>query len=621
MKLMNLTIGRDYFMNIVREDLRNIAIIAHVDHGKTTLVDSMLKQSGVFRENQVVEDRIMDSNEIERERGITILSKNTAIHYNGTKINIIDTPGHADFGGEVERVLKMVDGVVLLVDAFEGPMPQTKFVLKKSFELNLPAIVCINKIDREEARPNEVIDEVLELFIELGAGEEYLDSPFVFASAREGYATIDINTKKDDMEDLFKTIIKYIPTPEGDVDEPLQVLISTIDYNDYVGRIGIGKIERGKIKTNQDAVIVNEGRPEEIKPVKITKIYEFEGLNRVEIEESSVGSIIAVTGVEGIHIGDTICDTDHPKPLPFVKISDPTISMNFIVNNSPFAGKEGKYLTSRQIRNRLFKELQTDVSLRVEETDSTDAFKVSGRGELHLSVLIENMRREGYEFQVSKPEVLFKYENDKRFEPMERVTIDVSESYIGSVIEKLGRRKGELVSMTEATGGYSRLIFSIPARGLIGYRGEFMTDTKGEGILNSVFDGYAPYKGDIPKRNEGSIIAFETGEATAYGLYSAQDRGTLFITPGTQVYEGMVVGSSPKNLDIEVNVCRKKHQTNIRASGSDEALRLSPPRNLSLEEALEFIDYDELIEITPTDFRIRKRILDTSKRYKSKKSK
>ena len=608
-------------MNIVRDDLRNIAIIAHVDHGKTTLVDSMLKQSGVFRENQVVKDRVMDSNAIERERGITILSKNTAIYYKGTKINIIDTPGHADFGGEVERVLKMVDGVVLLVDAFEGPMPQTKFVLKKAFELNLPAIVCINKIDREEARPNEVIDEVLDLFIELGAGEEYLDSPFIFTSARDGYASTDINVKKNDMEDLFKTIVEYIPIPEGDVDAPLQVLISTIDYNDYIGRIGIGKIGRGKIKTNQEAIIVNEDRPDEKKLVKITKIYEFEGLNRVEVEESSVGSIIAVTGVEGIHIGDTICHPEHPEPLPFVKISEPTISMNFIVNDSPFAGKEGKFLTSRQIRNRLFKELQTDVSLRVEETDSTDVFKVSGRGELHLSVLIENMRREGYEFQVSKPEVLFKYENGKKHEPMERVTIDVSENYIGSIIEKIGRRKGELISMTEANGGYSRLVFSIPARGLIGYRGEFMTDTKGEGILNSVFDGYMPYKGDIPKRSEGSIIAFETGEATAYGLYSAQDRGTMFITPGTQVYEGMVIGSSPKNMDIEVNVCRKKHQSNIRAAGSDEALRLSPPRDMSMEEALEFIDYDELIEITPTDFRIRKRILDSNKRYKSKKTK
>lgn len=607
-------------MKMTRDDLRNIAIIAHVDHGKTTLVDSMLKQSGIFRANQVVEDRVMDSNAIERERGITILSKNTAIYYKNTKINIIDTPGHADFGGEVERVLKMVNGVVLLVDAFEGPMPQTKFVLKKAFELDLPVIVCINKIDRPEARPKEVIDEVLDLFIELGAGEEYLDSPFVFASAKEGAATIDLNTEKDNMEDLFETIIKYIPAPEGDVDEPLQVLISTIDYNEYVGRIGIGKIERGKIRTNQEAIIVNEDRMNDVKKIRITKIYEFEGLNRVEVEESTVGSIIAVTGVEGIHIGDTICHTDYPEPLPFVKISEPTIAMTFSVNNSPFAGKEGKYVTSRQIRNRLFKELQTDVSLRVEETDSTDAFKVSGRGELHLSVLIENMRREDFEFQVSKPEVLFKYEEGKRYEPMEIVTIDVSEAYIGSVIEKLGQRKGELISMSEANGGYSRLVFSIPARGLIGYRQEFMTDTKGNGILNSIYDGYAPYKGEIPKRNEGSLISFETGEATAYGLYSAQDRGVLFITPGTSVYEGMVIGSNPKGMDIEVNICRKKHQSNVRASGSDEALRLSPPRQMSLEEALEFVEDDELIEITPTAFRIRKRILDTNKRYKSKKN-
>ncbi|WP_236909159.1 translational GTPase TypA [Clostridium sp. Cult3] len=606
-------------MNITRDDLRNIAIIAHVDHGKTTLVDSMLKQSGIFRENQIVRDRVMDSNEIERERGITILSKNTAIYYKDTKINIIDTPGHADFGGEVERVLKMVDGVVLLVDAFEGPMPQTKFVLKKAFELDLPVIVCINKIDRPEARPDQVIDEVLDLFIELGAGEEYLDSPFVFTSAREGNATIDLNKEKDNMEDLFETIVEYIPAPKGEIDGPLQVLISTIDYNDYVGRIGIGKIERGRIKANQEAVIVNANRSGDLEKIKITNIYEFEGLSRVEVEESTVGSIIAVTGVEGIHIGDTICHVDYPEPLPFVKISEPTIAMTFSVNDSPFAGKEGKYLTSRQIRNRLFKELQTDVSLRVEETDSTDAFKVSGRGELHLSVLIENMRREGYEFQVSKPEVLFRYEEGKRLEPIEKVTIDVSEAYIGSVIEKLGRRKGELINMTEAKGGYSRLIFSIPARGLIGYRGEFMTDTKGEGILNSVFDGYAPYKGDIPQRVEGSLISFETGEATAYGLYSAQDRGTLFITPGTNVYEGMVIGSNPKGMDIEVNICRRKHQSNVRASGSDEALRLSPPRVMSLEEALEFLEDDELIEITPTAFRIRKKILDTNKRYKSKK--
>lgn len=606
-------------MRIIRDDIRNIAIIAHVDHGKTTLVDGLLKQSGIFRENQVVRERVLDSNDIERERGITILSKNTAVYYNNIKINIVDTPGHADFGGEVERVLKMVDGVILVVDAFEGPMPQTKFVLKKAFELNLPAVVCINKIDRPEARPNEVIDEVLDLFIELGADEKYLESPFIFASAKDGFATTDLNIKKKDMKDLFETIVKYIPAPEGDVDEPLQILISTIDYNEYVGRIGIGKIERGRIRANQEALIVNKENPGHEKKVKITNIYEFEGLNRVEVEESSVGSIIAVTGVEGIHIGDTICDVDNPEPLSFVKISEPTIAMTFSVNDSPFAGREGKFVTSRQLRNRLFKELQTDVSLRVEETDSTDAFKVSGRGELHLSVLIENMRREGYEFQVSKPEVLYKYENDKKLEPMEKVIIDVTEEYIGTVIEKLGIRKGELISMSEPKGGYIRLEFSIPSRGLIGYNQEFMTDTKGNGILNSIFDGYGPYKGDIPTRKDGSLISFETGEATTYGLYQAQERGILFITPGTPVYEGMVIGSSPKGQDIEVNVCRKKHQTNTRASGSDDALRLSPPKEMSLEEAIEFIEDDELIEITPTSFRIRKKILDSTKRYKSKK--
>jgi GTP-binding protein len=608
-------------MKVIRDDIRNIAIIAHVDHGKTTLVDCLLRQSGIFRENQVVEERIMDSNEIERERGITILAKNTAIHYNGVKINIVDTPGHADFGGEVERVLKMVDGVILVVDAYEGPMPQTRFVLKKAIELDLPAVICINKIDRTEARPKEVVDEVLDLFIELGASEKYLDSPCVFASAKEGYATYDLNTKKSDMKDLFEAIIKYIPAPEGDIDEPLQVLISTIDYNDYVGRIGIGKVERGKIKVNQEVIIVNEKKIGYQNKVKITNIYEFEGLKRVEVEEAAVGSIIAVTGVEGIHIGDTICHVDHPESISFVQISEPTIAMTFSVNDSPFAGREGKFVTSRQLRNRLFKELQTDVSLRVEETDSTDAFKVSGRGELHLSVLIEKMRREGYEFQVSKPVVLYKYdEKGMKLEPMEKVYIDVTEEYIGAVIEKLGRRKGELISMSEAKGGYVRLIFSVPARGLIGYSQEFMTDTKGNGILNSVFDGYEPYKGDIPKRKEGSLISYETGEATTYGLYQAQERGVLFISPGTEVYEGMVIGANPKGLDIEVNVCKRKHQTNIRAAGSDDALKLSPPRKMTLEEALEFIEEDELVEITPENIRIRKKILDSNKRYKSKKN-
>lgn len=606
-------------MNISRDDIRNIAIIAHVDHGKTTLVDSMLRQSGVFRANQVVADRVMDSGDIERERGITILSKNTAIYYGDTKINIIDTPGHADFGGEVERVLKMVSGVVLLVDAFEGPMPQTKFVLKKALELKLPVIVCINKIDRPEARPEEVIDEVLDLLIELGASEEHLDCPFVFASAKQGTASLDYNVQNENMKALFDTILEYIPAPEGDIDAPLQMLISTIDYNEYVGRIGVGKVERGRIVQGEEAVIVNKSEPDKMEKIKVGKIYEFEGLDRVEVEKAEVGSIVAISGVSDIHIGDTICPIDSPEPLPFVEISEPTLSMTFSVNDSPFAGREGKFVTSRQIRNRLYRELQTDVSLRVEDTDVTDSFKVSGRGELHLSVLIETMRREGYEFQVSKPEVLYRYEDGKRLEPIEKVTIDVSNEYVGSVIEKLGQRKGELVSMTEATGGYARLEFSVPARGLIGYRQEFMTDTKGNGILNTVFDGYAPYKGDIPKRSEGSIIVFETGEATTYGLHSAQERGVLFIGAGVPVYAGMVVGSSPKGLDIEVNVCRKKQQSNVRASGSDEALRLSPPRDMSLEEALEFIEKDELIEITPSNFRIRKRILDSNKRYKSKK--
>lgn len=607
-------------MKIKRDDIRNIAIIAHVDHGKTTLVDSLLKQSGVFRANQVVEDRVMDSNDIEKERGITILAKNTAINYKDVKINIIDTPGHADFGGEVERVLKMVSGVILVVDAFEGPMPQTKFVLKKAFELDLPVIVCINKIDRPEARPNEVIDEVLDLFIELGANESNLDCPFLFASAKRGIATLSLEDEGENMDPLFQTIIENIPAPEGDIDEPLQVLVSTIDYNDYIGRIGIGKIERGKISANEEVVIVNIENPDKQQKVKISKVYEFEGLNRVEVESAAVGSIIAVTGIEDIHIGDTICNIDKAEALPFVQISEPTIAMTFSVNNSPFAGREGKFVTSRQIRNRLFKELQTDVSLRVEETESTDAFKISGRGELHLSVLIENMRREGYEFQVSKPEVLFKEENGKKMEPMEKVTIDLSNDFIGAVIEKLGQRKGELISMTESNGGYARLEFLIPARGLIGYRQEFMTDTKGNGILNSVFEGYAAYKGEIPRRKVGSLISFETGESTAYGLHSAQERGILFIGAGIPVYTGMIVGSNPKGLDIDVNVCRKKQQSNVRASGSDEALRLSPPKDMSLEEALEFIEDDELIEITPLSFRIRKKILDSSKRYKAKKN-
>lgn len=606
-------------MKTKRDDIRNLAIIAHVDHGKTTLVDQLLRQSGTFRANQVLTERVMDSNDIEKERGITILSKNTAIHYKDTKINIIDTPGHADFGGEVERVLKMVNGVILVVDAFEGAMPQTKFVLKKALELNLPVIVCINKVDRPEARPNEVIDEVLDLFIELGADESQLDCPFVFASAKSGTASLDINEQKENMEDLFETILEYIPAPEGEKDEPFQVLISTIDYNEYVGRIGVGKVERGSINVNEPAVIVNYLEPETQKKVKITKIYEFEGLNRVEVDSAEIGSIIAVSGVEGIHIGDTICAPERPEPLPFVKISEPTIAMTFSVNNSPFAGQEGKFVTSRQVRERLFKELNTDVSLRIEETESTDSFKVSGRGELHLSILIENMRREGYEFQVSKPEVLFKTIDGKKHEPIEKVTIDVPEEYVGSIIEKLGQRKGELITMTQPSGGYTRLEFMIPARGLIGYRSEFMTDTRGNGILNSVFEGYQPYKGDIPRRPQGSLVAFESGEAVTYGLYAAQERGILFTTPGTKVYEGMVVGQNAKSGDIEVNVCKKKQLTNTRASGSDDALRLSPPKVMSLEEALEFIEDDELLEITPENIRVRKSILDSSLRYKSKK--
>lgn len=605
-----------------REDIRNIAIIAHVDHGKTTLVDALLRQSGIFRDNQKVNERVMDSNDIEKERGITILSKNTAVNHNGVKINIIDTPGHADFGGEVERVLKMVNGVVLLVDAFEGPMPQTKFVLKKSFELNLPVIVCINKVDRPEARPLDVVDEVLDLFIELGADDDVLECPFVFASAKQGIAALDLDDKMENMDPLFETIIKYIPSPEQRDDEPFKLLISTIDYNEYIGRIGIGKIEQGVIKENDKLVRVNKELPDFQENIKIAQIYEFEGLDRVEVDSSRSGSIVAVTGIEDINIGDTITSTEDTEALEFVKISEPTISMNFSVNDSPFAGRVGKFLTSRQIKARLNKELQTDVGLRVEETDTTDSFKVSGRGELHLSVLIENMRREGYEFQVSKPQVLYKYdENGKKLEPTERVTIDVDNVYAGSVIEKLGRRKGELVNIVEPNGGYQRLEFIIPSRGLIGYRTEFMTDTKGSGILNSIFESYVPFKGDIPRRVNASIVSFDTGTASAYGLNNAQERGTLFVEPGEDVYEGQVVGESPKGVEIEVSVTKSKKQTNVRASGSDEALRLSPARKMSLEEALEFIEDDELIEITPTEFRLRKKILNSQTRYKSKKNK
>ena len=608
-------------MNIKREDIRNIAIIAHVDHGKTTLVDELLKQSGVFRSNQEVAERVMDSGDIERERGITILSKNTAITYKDTKINIIDTPGHADFGGEVERVLKMVNGVVLVVDAFEGAMPQTKFVLKKALELNLPVIVCINKIDRPEARPAEVVDEVLELFIDLDASEEQLDCPFIYASAKAGIASYSMDEEGKDMVPLFETILDYIPAPEGDPDAGTQVLISTIDYNEYVGRIGIGKVDNGKVSVNQDVVIVNHHDKDKMQRVKISKLYEFDGLNKVEVKEAGIGSIVAISGIADIHIGDTLCSPENPVAIPFQKISEPTIAMHFIVNDSPLAGQEGKFVTSRHLRDRLFSELNHDVSLRVEETENTDSFKVSGRGELHLSVLIENMRREGYEFAVSKAEVLYKTdERSKKLEPMERAYIDVPDDFSGNVIQKLSNRKGELQGMSSIGGGFTRLEFLIPSRGLIGYRGEFMTDTKGNGILNTMFEEYGPYKGDIAYRKQGSLIAFESGETVAYGLFSAQERGTLFVGPGEKVYAGMVIGQNGKAEDIELNVCKTKHLTNTRSSSADDALKLIPPKKLSLEEALEFIDTDELLEITPENLRIRKKILDSTLRFRSKKN-
>ena len=594
-----------------REDVRNIAIIAHVDHGKTTLVDQLLRQSGVFRENQEVRERVMDSNDIERERGITILSKNTAVQYGDIKINIIDTPGHADFGGEVERVLKMVDGVVLVVDAFEGTMPQTKFVLRKALELNLSVVVCINKIDRPEARPEEVEDEVLELLLDLDANDKQLDCPFVYASAKGGFAMANLEDERKDMKPLFDAIINGIPGPEVDEDAPTQVLISTIDYNEYVGRIGVGKIDNGTLKVNQEAVLVNHHDPDKMRRVRITKLYQFEGLNKVDVQEAKAGDIVALSGIEDLHIGDTICAPEKPEAIPFQKISEPTISMNFLVNDSPLAGTEGKFVTSRHLRERLFRELNTDVSLRVEETENTDCFKVSGRGELHLSVLIENMRREGYEFAVSKAEVLYKYdERNRKLEPMELVYVDVPEEFSGSVIQKLSSRKGELQGIGTAGNGYSRLEFMIPSRGLIGYRGEFMTDTKGNGIMNAVFDGYEEYKGDIQYRKQGSLIAFESGETITYGLYNAQERGSLFIGPGEKVYAGMVIGQNGKSEDVEVNVCKKKQLTNTRASGSDDALRLVPPIEMSLEQCLEFIDTDELLEVTPEHLRIRKRILD-----------
>ena len=603
---------------MIREDVRNIAIIAHVDHGKTTVVDELLKQSGVFRANQEVAERVMDSNDIERERGITILSKNTAVFYKDTKINIIATPGHADFGGEVERVLKMVNGVILVVDAFEGAMPQTKFVLRKALDLDLPVIVCINKIDRPEARPDEVIDEILELFMDLDASDEQLDCPFVYASAKGGYATLSLDDEPKDMVPLFETILNYIPAPQGDETAGTQVLISTIDYNEYVGRIGVGKVDNGTIRVNQDCVLVNHHDPDKQKKVKISKLYEFDGLNKVEVNEATIGSIVAISGIADLHIGDTLCSPDHVEAIPFQKISEPTIAMHFIVNDSPLAGRDGKFITSRHLRDRLFKELNTDVSLRVEETETTESFKVSGRGELHLSVLIENMRREGYEFAVSKAEVLYKTdERGKKLEPMELVYVDVPEEFSGTVIQKLSLRKGELQGMSVASSGYTRLEFCIPSRGLIGYRGEFMTDTKGNGIMNTMFDGYAPYKGDIQYRKQGSLIAFEDGESVTYGLFSAQERGTLFIGPGEKVYSGMVIGQNGKAEDIELNVCKSKHLTNTRASGSDDALKLTPPKILSLEEALDFIDTDELLEVTPNHLRIRKKILDPKLRKRA----
>ena len=609
-------------MKIKREDIRNIAIIAHVEHGKTTVVDQLLKQSGVFRANQEVEERVMDSNDIERERGITILSKNTAVFYKGVKINIIDTPGHADFGGEVERVLKMVDGVVLVVDAFEGPMPQTKFVLQKALDLDLRVIVCINKIDRPEARPDAVIDETLELFMDLDASDEQLDCPFVYASARAGFAKKELDDPEVDMSPLFETIINYIPEPEGDPEAETQVLISTIDYNEFVGRIGIGKIDSGSLKLNQDCVIVNHHDPDKMKKVKIGKLYVFDGLKRVEVQNATIGEIVAISGIPDIHIGDTLCSPEKPEAIPFQKISEPTISMNFMVNDSPLAGQEGKFITSRHLRDRLFRELNTDVSLRVEETESADCFKVSGRGELHLSVLIENMRREGFEFAVSKAEVIYKYdERNRKLEPMELAYVDVPDEFTGAVIQKLTSRKGELQGMSPTNGGYTRLEFSIPSRGLIGYRGEFMTDTKGNGILNTSFDGYAPFKGELSYRKTGSLIAFEAGESITYGLFNAQERGTLFIGPGVKVYSGMIVGQSPKAEDIEINVCKTKKLTNTRSSSADEALKLVPPKIMSLEQCLDYIDTNELLEITPTSLRIRKKILDPTLRKRAMISK
>lgn len=597
-----------------RENLRNIAIIAHVDHGKTTLVDELLKQSGIFRQNEVVQDRVMDSNDLERERGITILSKNTSVHYKDVKINIVDTPGHADFGGEVERILTMVDGVLLLVDAFEGCMPQTRFVLRKALALDKKVIVVVNKIDRPGARPAEVVDEVLDLFIELGANDDQIDFPVVYASARDGYASLDPDVREGDMRPLFDSILENIESPEGEMDAPLQVLFSSLDYDDYIGRIGIGRVARGKIKRNDSVVLCKTDGTQE--NVKISRLYQFEGLKRAEVEEAAVGDLICVSGITDLNIGETICAPDCIAPLPFVKIDEPTLSMNFMVNDSPFAGQDGKYVTSRNIRDRLFKEVETNVSMRVEETDSTDCFKVSGRGELHLSILIETMRRENYEFQVSRPQVITKTENGQLLEPIELLIVEVPEEYVGAVMQKIGARRGELENMGTRDGGSTHLEFRIPARGLIGYRSEFMTDTNGNGIMNNLFAGYEPFKGDIQTRERGSIIVHETGETSAYGLFNTQDRGRMFVGPGVPVYEGMIVGECAKNEDIVCNVCKQKHLTNTRASGSDDALRLVPHTVLSLEQSMEFIKDDELVEITPHSIRLRKRTLSKEQRMK-----
>ncbi len=598
----------------IRENLRNVAIIAHVDHGKTTLVDQLLMQSGTFRENEAVAERVMDSGDLERERGITILSKNTSVMYKGTKINIVDTPGHADFGGEVERILMMVDGVLLLVDAFEGCMPQTRFVLKKALSLGKKPLVVINKIDRPGARPAEIVDEVLDLFIELGADDDQLEFPVVYASGRDGYASLDPDVPGTDMQPLFEKILEEIPAPQGDLDGPLQLLFSNIDYDDYVGRIGIGRVERGSIKAGQQVALCHSDGS--VTNAKIVKLYQFEGLKRVEAESAELGDIVSVSGIADLNIGETACAVDCVEPLPFIKIDEPTVSMNFLVNNSPFAGREGKFVTSRNLRDRLFKEVETNVAMRVEETDSADTFRVSGRGELHLSILIEQMRRQGYEFQVSRPTVIFKKIDGVMCEPIEYLIIEVPEEYVGAVMEKLGSRKAELVDMGTRDGGTTHIEYKIPARGLMGYRSEFLTDTNGNGIMNHVFDSYEPYKGDIVSRHQGSLIAHETGESTGYGLFNVQDRGRMFIGPGVPVYEGMIVGACPKNEDIVVNVCKKKHATNTRASGSDEALKLVPPTILSLDQSLEFIADDELVEVTPKNIRLRKTILSKEQRMK-----